>query len=86
VDEELIANANLRVDRGAVVQRVFDASPAAQAGIRAGDILLRLGRVDITPEMPFINALAQHGTRDRISVQVLRDGRVQELPLELTPR
>jgi 2-alkenal reductase len=86
IDPEVIALRNLRVDRGAFVVRVIDGSPAARAGIRAGDVLLRLGRVNIDDQTPFINALAQIGLNESITVQLSREGRVVEVPLEVTPR
>jgi hypothetical protein len=42
--------------------------------------------VAIDDSMPFINALAQLGASDRVTVQLWREGRVMELPLEVTPR
>lgn len=86
VDANLIRQANLRVDRGALVRSVFDGSPAQKAGIRSGDVILSIGRVDIDEDASFINALEQLGTSDRVPVQVYRDGRVGELSLEITPR
>ena len=86
VDEELIHSANLRVDRGALVRRVIAGSPAENAGLRTGDILLRIGRINIDDNTPFINALAQVGINERVPVQFWRDGRVMEVTLEVTPR
>jgi len=73
-------------NRGALVQRVYDASPAEKAGIKIGDLILRLGKNDISQNMPFLNALALVGTSDRVPVQVLRDGRTLDLTVEMTPR
>jgi S1-C subfamily serine protease len=73
-------------NRGALVQRVYDASPAEKAGIKTGDLILRLGKNDITQSMPFLNALALVGINDRLPVQVLRDGRTLDLTVEMTPR
>ncbi|HLF77147.1 MAG TPA: trypsin-like peptidase domain-containing protein [Dehalococcoidia bacterium] len=72
--------------RGALVQRVFDSSPAEKAGIKAGDIIIRIGRNEVNQELPFLNALALAGTSGRVSVQVLRDGRTLDLTLELAAR
>jgi S1-C subfamily serine protease len=86
VDDELIQTANLRVDRGALVRRVNGGSPAEKAGIQAGDVLLRLGRVNIDEQTTFINALAQVGINERVPVQFWREGRVLETTAEVTPR
>jgi S1-C subfamily serine protease len=86
VDDALIQTANLRVDRGALVRRVTGGSPADKAGIRVGDVLLRLGRVNIDEQTTFINALAQVGVNERVPVQFWREGRVMETTAEVTPR
>jgi 2-alkenal reductase len=86
VDDELVQTANLRVDRGALVRRVIDGSPAQKAGLRTGDVLLRIGRTNLDGQMPFINALAQLGLNERVPVQFWREGRVMEVTLETTPR
>jgi 2-alkenal reductase len=72
--------------RGALVQRVYDASPAEKAGIKLGDVILRIGRNEVTQALPFLNALALAGTTGRVPVQVLRDGRTLDLMLELAAR
>jgi S1-C subfamily serine protease len=72
--------------RGAMVQKVFDSSPAEKAGIKAGDVILRIGRNDINQDLLFLNALALAGTSGRVPVQVLRDGRTIDLTVELAAR
>ena len=86
IDQELLLTTNLRIDHGAIVQRVTGGSPAAQAGIQAGDVLLRLGRFDISEEQPFINVLSRVGLNDRVEVQVWRDGRVFNTTVQVQPR
>jgi 2-alkenal reductase len=72
--------------RGALVQHVYDASPADKAGVRPGDILLRLGKSEISQNLPFLNALALAGTSGRVPLQVLRDGRTLDLTVEMAAR
>jgi serine protease Do len=86
VDEKLARSANLRTDRGALVRRVFDASPADKAGMRPGDVITRIGRLEVNKNMPYINALAQVHIGERVNVQVLRDGRLMDLTVETTAR
>ena len=86
IDLELVRQANLGVNEGALVTRVFSSGPAAAAGILAGDILLSLDETEITDATPFINALSGFGIDQTIEVKVWRSGRLVALTVELTPR
>ena len=56
----------LSVDKGALVVSVASGSPAAQAGLKAGDVITRFGGQDVTNVNEFIRALHQ----SKISQQV----------------
>ena len=47
------------IDHGAVVGRVSAGSPAADAGIQEGDIILQMGDIELSKDMPFLNALGR---------------------------
>jgi S1-C subfamily serine protease len=86
LNDRLVQTANLRVNRGALVRRVINSSPAEKAGIQPGDVILRVGRNNIDESTPFINALSRLGVNDRVAVQVFRDGRAFDVTMELTAR
>jgi len=86
IDADAAQALGLGVDRGALVRRVFGGSPAEKAGIRVGDVILRLGQTELDAATPFLNALARVSPGARVSVQLLRDGRALEVTVEVTPR
>ncbi|HXH20933.1 MAG TPA: trypsin-like peptidase domain-containing protein [Dehalococcoidia bacterium] len=86
LDSDVAFDLNLRVDRGALVRRVVEGSPAQAAGIRPGDIILRMGRFELNEDLPFLNALARFNPRDRVALQLLRDGRPLEVTVEVGER
>jgi S1-C subfamily serine protease len=53
------ALGDLPVDHGALVARVSTGTPAADAGIKEGDIILKMGDTELSPDMPFLNALGR---------------------------
>ena len=72
--------------RGAYVQRAIAGSPASGAGLRTGDIILRIGNTELNPNMTFISALSRVAANSRVSVQVLRAGQTNEIQLDLPSR
>ncbi len=71
------------VDRGALVTRVFDDSPADTAGIRAGDIIIEAngGAVDSREALHTILATTDSG--DRFPLKIQRENRSLEVSVTL---
>jgi serine protease Do len=66
---------------GALVNRVFDGSPAAAAGIRRGDILTSLSGERLRGADDYSGALAACTMGSRIPLQFLREGKEKNLVL-----
>lgn len=71
---------------GAIVTRVIGGSPAQAAGLRAGDVLLRLGRTSIDDRNTFLNALSRVGANERVSLHYWREGRELDATVTLVAR
>ncbi len=67
------------VDHGVRLSGVRAGSPAEEAGMQAGDVIVRFGGADIADLYAFTDALRAHSPGDTVTVVVLRDG--QELRL-----
>jgi hypothetical protein len=61
-------------------------SPAEQAGLQGGDILIRLGEFEINDLYDMTDALRSHRPGDTVTLQVRRDGEVLELTATLGRR
>jgi 2-alkenal reductase len=86
IDDKLLATGAVRIDHGALVSRVIGGSPAQAAGLRMGDVILRIGQTDINADNTFLNALGRVGANERVPVQYWREGRTFEVTLETTAR
>jgi 2-alkenal reductase len=86
LDVPTAAQMNLPVSHGALVQSVDAGSPAEQAGIQQGDIILSLGDSEISEDFTYLNSLAIVAPDERIPVEVLRDGQTMQLSVQLVPR
>ena len=78
---------------GIYIDNVFDPSPAAAAGIRVGDFLIRLNGEPLTSAFRFQQQLYLAGIGRVAKLEVFRDGqtlhletRIGERPPEATPR
>jgi S1-C subfamily serine protease len=70
----------LSVTQGTLVVRVPTQSPAAQAGLKRGDVIIAINGVDLDEEHPFLNVLLNYRPGDTVTLRVNRYG--EELTLE----
>jgi serine protease Do len=75
VDEDIAAALGLAKDRGEIVQRIEPGQAAEKAGIKSGDVVLKINGRDVTPEntLSYIVANIRPGTR--VPVELIRDGK-----------
>lgn len=61
------------VERGVKLSGVSPGSPAERAAIRAGDVIVGLGRFDVTDLQALTDALTAHRPGDEVEVRLVRD-------------
>jgi S1-C subfamily serine protease len=71
---------------GLVVRQVEPDSPAAKAGLRAGDTITKVEDKEVKDFEGLVNTLARHKPGDSLTFQVLRDGKEQDLKVTLGER
>jgi serine protease Do len=69
--------------RGVLVTRVLQASPAARAGLRQGDIITRIDDKDTFTAAHVVNAVGMAGSGKRVKLEVWRAGKSRTLRIEL---
>lgn len=73
-----IADAlGLPKDRGELIQRVEPGEGADKAGIRQGDVIVRVGGKDVTPEQNLSSLVAAVKPGERVQLELIRDGKRQ---------
>lgn len=83
VDEVVARQYGLEAESGVYVAEVVAASPAEEAGIMGGDIIVGLGGVDIASSDDLLVELRGHKPGDSVPLEVLRDGQSVELKIVL---
>jgi serine protease Do len=71
---------------GVLVARVGEESPAGEAGLEEGDVILKVDDVEIEDKEAFSAALKEKGAGDKISLTFLRDGNEETIEVELDER
>lgn len=77
---------NLSRDTGALVVSVQSGSPAAQAGIKQGDIIIKIGDRAVTSEVDLFAYLRTQQPGTQVPVVVVRNGKEQTVQVTLAAR
>jgi len=72
VNANLAAQDNLSVDHGALIASIVPNSAAAQAGLRAGDVIIQVGSQAVNDASSLGDALAGKNPGDAVSVTIMR--------------
>jgi 2-alkenal reductase len=83
IDPQLAADRRLPVQEGALIVAPRPGSPAARAGIVAGDIIVGVNGQPVTYSVPMVNLLKRLPRGTRIDLAVLRGGRT--VTVQVTP-
>jgi 2-alkenal reductase len=83
VTPEVAAARQLDVTRGAWVSSVGEGTPADEAGIEVGDVILRVADLEVTADLPFLNVLMRLQPDETVPTLINRDG--NEITLQVKP-
>jgi membrane-associated protease RseP (regulator of RpoE activity) len=86
IGEQLAAHFELTAKSGVLVSSVDADSPAAKAGMKAGDLVLKLDGKAIEDGRDLREAVAEAGEGKAVTVTVKRDGRPVDLQVTLAKR
>ncbi|MBK9146968.1 MAG: M28 family peptidase [Flavobacteriales bacterium] len=64
--------------KGMRIDGITEGKPAANAGLKVGDVVVKLGAIDVADMMGYMKALAQFNKGDTARVKVLRAGKEVE--------
>jgi S1-C subfamily serine protease len=84
--DEIRERFDIDVERGALVLAVDDGGPAASAGVRGGDVIIRVDDRDVRSVEDLLGALRGTQPGSGVTVEVVRDGQRQEFKVEIGSR
>ena len=83
VTPELARKFNVEAGTGALIGEVLDGGPAAKAGVKAGDVILRIGKTVVSDPRQLRLHVAGIAPGSEVELTVQRDGRELVLPLTI---
>lgn len=86
MDGRLAKEKNIDFTSGVYIESVNEDSAADKAGLKPGDIVLKVDGEEVSSSPRLQEIIARHRPGDRISVLVQRDGREKEIMVQLKNR
>jgi serine protease Do len=83
VDAALASALGLDRARGALVGQVEPGGPADKAGVKAGDVILKVDQAPIVRDQDLPRVVASHAPASRVHVEVWRDKAIRALDVTL---
>jgi serine protease Do len=83
IDQELAQAMGLKGTKGILVSDIVDKGPGSKAGLRSGDVVLKLNGQDVDSTGQFRNAVAAAGSGATVKLDVLRDGKPMTVEAKL---
>ena len=85
VDSDIAAGLGLDRPRGVLVNRLSAKSPAAAAGLRAGDVITAIDGKEVTDSSELQFRVATKNIGSTAIFTVLRDGKAQNIKVKMSP-
>jgi S1-C subfamily serine protease len=83
INSEIARRYSLPTDTGALVMEIIPKSPAYEAGLRIGDILVQIGSCEIKDMTDILTALSKHSIGEEVAISLLRMGQRYKTSLRL---
>jgi membrane-associated protease RseP (regulator of RpoE activity) len=83
---ELRSHFGVSKDAGVMISSITDESPAAEAGLRVGDIITSIDGESMSGSREVVRAIASKGGGESVTVEVFRDGSYSSLTATLAER
>ncbi len=86
LDDDLAQYHNVPDGKGAFIGKVFKGDPADQAGLKAGDIIIKVGDQDIDDSHELSRAIADIPVGNKVVVIALRKGKKKKFKVDIRKR
>ncbi|HHP7245760.1 MAG TPA: HhoA/HhoB/HtrA family serine endopeptidase [Elainellaceae cyanobacterium] len=85
INESPNSSVQIDADQGVLVVRVQPNSPAARAGIEAGDVIQNINGQTVTEVNEVLDAVEENGVGNEMSIELQRSGETQTVTIQPEP-
>jgi serine protease Do len=83
IDQDLASAMKLSQVKGILVSDVSETGPAAKAGLKSGDVVMKLNGREVDSTGSFRNSIAAAGANQSVKLDILRDGKPMTVDAKL---
>jgi len=83
IDEDLMEAFNLDHNQGALIKQVVPDSPADEAGLKQGDIIIKLGKKELIDSDDLSKTVMAMSPGDEVDILIIRDGKEETIQATL---
>lgn len=83
LNQDLAPYFKVEENSGLLIWEVIEDSPAEEAGLKAGDVITKIGDEQVTDPEELIEALDDYEEGDVVTVEYVRKGKTEKLEVEL---
>jgi len=83
VDDDLAKSFGLENARGALISEISDKSPAADAGLKQGDVIVDIEGAEVKDVADLRNKVALIAPGTKVAINVMRDGKKKKINLTI---
>ena len=86
LDDVTAKALGLKDQKGALIGSVMPNEPAAKAGLKAGDIVIKIGSTPINNASDLTRVIASYKPNNKVNVTAIRDGKEKQFTVQLGER
>jgi 2-alkenal reductase len=86
LNPQLATELQLDITEGALLEAVVDGSPAARAGLQAGDVIVAINGERVDDRQPLVSLLLEHIAGETLTLDVIRAGQDFQTQVTLAER
>ena len=83
VTQDIADSLGLDKAEGAIVSSAQDGSPAFEAGVKSGDVIVKVGDISIKGPKQLARVISEYDPSSEVKITVVRSGKEQELGVKL---